>query len=146
MIDRAVAAGVPARWVTADAVYGSDYHFRATAEQYGLGYVVGVRTDFAVWAGFHQVRVGALLGEIPADAWQRLSCGDGSKGPRLYDWAVTRTTPRSRTSTPGGCRSGGASRIRPRWRTSPAASRRTRRSPIRSGSPGLVGRSRTCSS
>src|SRR5581483_1814580 len=35
MVERAVAAGVPARWVTADAVYGSDYHFRATAE--GLG-------------------------------------------------------------------------------------------------------------
>ncbi|MFF3488998.1 hypothetical protein ACFYXC_37995 [Streptomyces sp. NPDC002701] len=21
------------------------------------------------------------------DAWQRLSCGDGAKGPRIYDWA-----------------------------------------------------------
>lgn len=91
MIDRAVAAGVPATWVTADAVYGSDYHFRTTAEGHGLGYVVGVRTDFAVWAGFRQVRVGALLAGMPADAWHRLSCGTGSKGPRLYDWAVTRT-------------------------------------------------------
>ena len=26
-----------------------------------------------------------------ADAWQRLSCADGSKGPRLYDWALTGT-------------------------------------------------------
>src|SRR5215218_6773839 len=69
MIDRAVAAGVPARWVTADAVYGSDYHFRTTAEGHGLGYVVGVRTYFAVWAGFRQVRAGALLAGIPADAW-----------------------------------------------------------------------------
>ena len=24
----------------------------------------------------------------PADGWQRLSCADGSKGPRLYDWAL----------------------------------------------------------
>jgi SRSO17 transposase len=91
MIDRAVAAGVPARWVTADAVYGSDYHFRATAEGHGLGYVVGVRADFAVWAGFRQVRVKALLAEVPADAWHRLSCGDGTKGPRVYDWALLRT-------------------------------------------------------
>jgi SRSO17 transposase len=91
MIDRAVAAGVPAKWVTADAVYGSDYHFRTTAEGHGLGYVVGVRADYAVWAGFRQVRVGALLAGIPADAWHRLSCGDGAKGPRVYDWAVTRT-------------------------------------------------------
>jgi len=91
MIERAVAAGVPTRWVTADAVYGSDYHFRIALENKSLGYVVAVRTDFAVWTGFRQVRAKALLAEVPADAWHRLSCGDGSKGPRLYDWALLRT-------------------------------------------------------
>jgi len=91
MIDRAVAAGVPARWVTADAVYGSDYHFRVALEKHGLGYVVGVRADFAVCSGLRQVRARALLGEVPADAWHRLSCGEGAKGPRLYDWALLRT-------------------------------------------------------
>ena len=91
MIDRAVAAGVPARWVTADAVYGSDYHFRAALEGHGLGYVVGVRTDFAVRAWLRQVRAKALLAEVPADGWHRLSCGVGSKGPRVYDWARLRT-------------------------------------------------------
>jgi SRSO17 transposase len=90
MIERAVAAGVPAKWVTADAVYGSDYHFRMALEAQGLGYVVGVRTDFAVCVGFRQVRVRDLLAEVPAGAWRRLSCGAGSKGPRVYDWAVTR--------------------------------------------------------
>jgi len=91
MIDRAVSAGVPARWVTADAVYGSDYHFRVAIEKHGLGYVVGVRADFAVCSGLRQVRARALLGEVPADAWHRLSCGQGAKGPRLYDWALLRT-------------------------------------------------------
>jgi SRSO17 transposase len=90
MIDRAVAAGLGAKWVTADAVYGSDYQFRTAVEGHGLGYVVGVRTDFAVWAGFRQVRVGTLLAGIAAGAWHRLSCGDGSKGPRVYDWALSR--------------------------------------------------------
>src|SRR5262245_26875558 len=90
MIERAVAAGVPARWVAADAVYGSDYHFRATAEGLGLGYVAGVRADFAAFAGFRQVRAKALLAEVPADGWHRLSCGEGSKGPRVYDWALLR--------------------------------------------------------
>src|SRR5262245_53577915 len=51
MIERSVTAGVPAKWVTADAVYGSDYGFRSAVEGQGLGYVVGVRTDHAVWAG-----------------------------------------------------------------------------------------------
>jgi SRSO17 transposase len=91
MVERAVAAGVPARWVTADAVYGSDYAFRSALEGLGLGYVVGVRADYAVWAGFRQVRVKALLTEVPAGAWRRLSCGDGAKGPRWYDWAVCQT-------------------------------------------------------
>lgn len=37
--DRREEAGVPARWVPADAVYGSDDHVRATAERHGLGTV-----------------------------------------------------------------------------------------------------------
>jgi SRSO17 transposase len=89
MIERAVDAGIPAKWVTADAVYGSDYHFRFALESQGLGYVVGVRTDFTVWVGFRPMRVKALLAEVPATAWHRLSCGTGSKGPREYDWAIT---------------------------------------------------------
>jgi len=91
MIDRAVAAGLPVRWVTADAVYGSDYHFRVAVEAHGLGYVAGVRSDFAVWSGFRQVRVKTLLAGVAADAWHRRSCGAGSKGPRVYDWALVQT-------------------------------------------------------
>lgn len=89
MIERAVAAGIPAKWVTADAVYGADYHFRNALETLGLGYVVGVRTDFTVRVGFHLKRVKELLPEVPVTAWHRVSCGMGSKGPRLYDWAIT---------------------------------------------------------
>ena len=29
----------------------------------------------------------------PEQAWKRLSCGDGSKGPRLFDWAVASLFP-----------------------------------------------------
>lgn len=91
MVERAVAAGVPARWVTADAVYGSDYHFRLTAANLGLGYVAGVRADFAIFAAFRQVRVRSLLDQVPEDGWARISCGAGAKGPRVYDWALFRT-------------------------------------------------------
>lgn len=98
MVERAAAAGVPARWVAADAVYGSDYHFRLTAESLGLGYVAGVRADFAALVGWRQARAKALLAEVPADAWHRLSCGAGAKGPRVYDWAAVRTnSPEPRT-------------------------------------------------
>ena len=50
-VERAVAAGVPARWVTADAVCGSGYAFRKALEDAGLGHVAGVRTDHAVFVG-----------------------------------------------------------------------------------------------
>ena len=88
LVERAAAAGVPASWVAADSVYGSDYRFRTAVEDAGLGYVLGVRADFAAWSGLRQVRVKALAGGLPADAWGRLSCGEGSKGPRWYDWAL----------------------------------------------------------
>jgi SRSO17 transposase len=90
MIDHAVARGIPTRWVTADAVYGSDYTFRNGLEKAGLNYVVGVRSDCAVWVGMRQQRVAKLLTEVTSEVWQRRSCGTGTKGPRLYDWAWQR--------------------------------------------------------
>jgi hypothetical protein len=27
------------------------------------------------------------LEDVPSGGWQRLSAGEGAKGPRLYDWA-----------------------------------------------------------
>ena len=91
MIDRALDAGVPAGWVAADAVYGSDYTFRTAVEKRGLGYVVGVRTDHSVCVGWRQREARSLLPEVPAAAWHRLSCGDGAKGPRVYGWAICPT-------------------------------------------------------
>jgi hypothetical protein len=31
------------------------------------------------------------LAEVAAGGWHRLSCGDGAKGPREYDWALIKT-------------------------------------------------------
>jgi len=42
MLPRAMGAAVPAKWVAADEVYGSDYQFRRCCEQLGLGYVVAI--------------------------------------------------------------------------------------------------------
>lgn len=32
--------------------------------------------------------MGDLLAQLPEDGWVQLSAGDGSKGPRLYDWQL----------------------------------------------------------
>ena len=88
MIGRAVAAGVPFAWVTGDTVYGSR-RLRRWLEEQGRCYVLAVKnnercgpTRSVAGAGGS----GRLAEEIPDDEWQRLSAGDGSKGPRLYDW------------------------------------------------------------
>lgn len=36
-------------------------------------------------------RVDTLAAKVPARAWETYSCADGSKGPRLYDWALLGT-------------------------------------------------------
>jgi SRSO17 transposase len=91
MLERAVDAGVPARWVTGDEVYGGDARLRAWLEEHDLAYVLAVKATQPLWAhGEHgpaEVPARELVAGLPTRAWQRLSAGDGAKGPRVYDWA-----------------------------------------------------------
>ena len=45
------------------------------------------RVSHSVWVGYQQYRAGAIASSFNPQEWQRLSCGQGSKGERLYDWA-----------------------------------------------------------
>jgi SRSO17 transposase len=88
MLTRALVAGVPAGWLTADEVYGQDKRLRAWCEQQGLPYVLATRSnDTVATDDWRQRRVRALVGELPETAWQRCSAGAGAHGLRLYDWA-----------------------------------------------------------
>jgi SRSO17 transposase len=91
MLERAVDAGVPVGWVTADEVYGGDRRLRVWLEERDLPHVLAVKRTEPLWAattrGPAQVAAADLATALPADAWQRLSAGEGAKGPRLYDWA-----------------------------------------------------------
>jgi SRSO17 transposase len=87
MVARALAAKVPAAWLTADEVYGSDYNFRRFCEENRLNYVVAISSATHLAVGLKRQAVRKHLSEIPADAWHRLSCGAGAKGQREYDWA-----------------------------------------------------------
>ena len=89
MIERALEAGVAFAWVAADSIYGVG-EVEKVLRQAGKGYVLGVTGThpFCSWgkapvAGTAEEIAGAL----PASAWVRLSAGDGTKGPRQYDWA-----------------------------------------------------------
>jgi SRSO17 transposase len=88
MLGRALDAGVPAAWVTADEAYGKDHQFRAWLEARRIGYVVAVPCSQAVPGSAGTSRADVLAAHAPAPAWKRRSCGDGAKGPRVYDWAA----------------------------------------------------------
>ncbi|MGE5288310.1 MAG: IS701 family transposase [Micromonosporaceae bacterium] len=87
LIDRAVAAQVPASWVAGDEVYGADPRLRAAVRGHGLGYVLAVAANRRVATDAGAIRVDALPALIPPRAWQRHSAGFGAHGPRLYSWA-----------------------------------------------------------
>src|SRR5512134_1769826 len=81
MLERAFTAGVSCAWVTGDSVYGADSALRRTIEASGHGYVMAVTSA-------HHLGCKPVAGWLEdVQRWQRLSAGNGAKGPRLYDWA-----------------------------------------------------------
>jgi SRSO17 transposase len=90
LLARAFAAGVPANWVVGDTVYSGD-EVRRWLEGQGRSYVLAVPSTHGIWTRAHQQTVEHLVAQrVPADAWVRLSAGEGSQGPRWYDWACLR--------------------------------------------------------
>jgi SRSO17 transposase len=102
MLARAFAAGVPAAWVTGDEVYGRDRRLRVWLEQQERPFALAVARSEPLWAltdrGPQQVAAADIVAAVPAEGWARLSAGDGTKGPRVYDWARVRL---ARLPTPG---------------------------------------------
>ena len=88
MIERAVKAGVPFAWAAGDEVYGGNPKLRSWLEGQEISYVLAVACSEMIPAPAGPRRAGELAALVPAAGWQRLSCADGSKGPRLYDWAL----------------------------------------------------------
>jgi SRSO17 transposase len=84
---RCLASPLPITWVTADAAYGQESRFRRMLEQSGVGYVLAVpKSQFTVGCP----RIDGLFAQAPAEAWEKISCGNGAKGPRVYHWAAVR--------------------------------------------------------
>jgi SRSO17 transposase len=96
MLEHALDLGAPAAWVTGDEGYGSAPALRAALEQRPCAYVLAVRSNepLTVPAPTPKPRLVGLLetsasatAKLPAEGWQRLSAGAGSKGERWYAWA-----------------------------------------------------------
>jgi SRSO17 transposase len=92
MIARTVAAGVPFAWFAADEEFGQNPHLRSYLENKQIPYCMAVpkNTDPAT-GNASQAATGTVeqiaAGFKPHD-WSRRACGIGTKGFRVYDWAI----------------------------------------------------------
>ncbi|MET8094252.1 IS701 family transposase [Micromonospora sp. NPDC005220] len=105
MLGRALDAGVPAAWCTADEFYGGDQHLRRDLQARRVGYVLAVAKSHRVTArpSDGPFRADRLADALPSRAWNRISAGAGSKGERDYDWAWIAIIPPDGET--GGCHS-----------------------------------------
>jgi SRSO17 transposase len=90
LLERALDAGVPAAWVTADEVYGGSLALRGWLEGRGLWHVLAVKCteplEVSSPNGVVRERAEQLAAAVPAEQWIACSAGHGAKGRRLYDW------------------------------------------------------------
>jgi SRSO17 transposase len=93
MLQRVWDAQIPIAWVVGDSVYGENLDLRTWLQEHGYAYVLEVHCDEAVGIVapdgrrrlVHVADIPALL--LSEHSWYRLSMSDGTKGPRLFDWA-----------------------------------------------------------
>lgn len=72
MLERAITAGLPARWVTADEAYGQDSKFRTWLQQQRIGYVLAVPRNQRVPTTVGNSRPDVLAGSLPGASLRRL--------------------------------------------------------------------------
>jgi SRSO17 transposase len=90
MVHRAIEAGIPFAWVAADTVYGVG-EMEMALRRAGRGNVYGVTgaAQFNSWDRWPAVAgtADAIADGLAPASWHRLSAGNGTKRPRLFDWA-----------------------------------------------------------
>jgi hypothetical protein len=56
MLERAFKAGIPAKWVTGDSVYGNDWRMRSWLEERKQAYVLAVTSQYRIFTGERECR------------------------------------------------------------------------------------------
>jgi SRSO17 transposase len=93
MIERLWKAQIPFSWVVADSVYGGNLDLRTWLQAHQYSYVLAVACDEPVGIQTPDGRKRLTVAEaealvLHANDWHRLSMSEGTKGPRLFDWAL----------------------------------------------------------
>lgn len=110
MIQEAVLAETPFRWVGGDCVYGDNPTFVQGVRSLNKYYVLDIKSDTHVWTSQPTLRLGKSRGQshqrpkavepsqpltqvianIPSTAWQRITVAPGSQGARVYEYVELR--------------------------------------------------------
>lgn len=93
MLERVFQVHLPIAWVVADTVYGGNLDLRLWLEAQKTPYVLAVACNepvaFQTPAGRQRAEAAEVCAlVVQGQAWQRLSMSEGTKGPRLFDWAL----------------------------------------------------------
>lgn len=121
MLDQAVDEELPVGWVVADTVYGANFDLRQKLIEHKLQFVMEVPKDTTVYPDRPLIlhaspargsrgrgrpkrrrikgkttRVDAMADKFAPSTWKRIRVADGSKGPRIYDWAARRVVARDK--------------------------------------------------
>ena len=83
MIGRAVAAGVPFAWFTADEAYGRAKYLQAWLEDQDVSYVMAIRRSDTLTTSTGEQRADALISAVSGRAWQE--CFQQAKGEAGLD-------------------------------------------------------------
>ena len=106
MVQRALNASLPIGWVVADTVYGHSTDLRLWLEEQGFSFALAVPAHEVVCVqtaqgGYRLAEVARIeQQELGTQDWQRLSMSQGTKGERLFDWAIL---PQVHRGTVDGC-------------------------------------------
>ena len=155
MLTRALRAGVPARWVAADEVYGGDPQLRAELEAQRVGYVLAIGCDRRIATAAGPIRADRLAAGLrstpgidsPPGLGRRVSVSMTGLGSPTTTAPTTLKTPTSTirwTLSTGGCCSA-VTAVPASWRSTAATPQTRCRCASWSGSPGGAGRSRSAS-
>jgi SRSO17 transposase len=94
MLGRAMAAGVPFAWFAADEEFGQNPGLRSYLETERIAYAMAVPKNTDIATGSISTAAGLptlvkhVVSRVKPHAWSRRSCGIGTKGFRVYDWAL----------------------------------------------------------
>jgi SRSO17 transposase len=94
MLQRVQSASLPICWVVADTVYGHSTDLRLWLETQHLSFALAVPANEVVCVqnaqGAYRIAEVASIEqqELSVQDWQRLSMSQGTKGDRLFDWAI----------------------------------------------------------